>query len=154
MTKEASLEFHMSMGMLINSAHRAMTKRFVQNAMKSGLDISLDQWMVLGPIWQLESASQKELGEITLKDKTSITRLIDILEKKNLVVRVEDQIDHRIKRVILTNAGKQLFFDVLPIMEKTREEVRKDISDQDIETFKKVLSSIIVNLEDEKDKPT
>ena len=154
MTKEASLEFHMSMGMLINSAHRAMTKRFVQNAMKSGLDISLDQWMVLGPIWQLESASQKELGEITLKDKTSITRLVDILEKKNLVVRVEDQIDHRIKRVILTNAGKQLFFDVLPIMEKTREEVRKNISDQDIETFKKVLSSIIVNLEDEKDKPT
>ena len=154
MTKEASLEFHMSMGMLINSAHRAMTKRFVQNAMKSGLDISLDQWMVLGPIWQLESASQKELGEITLKDKTSITRLVDILEKKNLVVRVEDQIDHRIKRVILTNAGKQLFFDVLPIMEKTREEVRKDISDQDIETFKKVLTSIIVNLEDEKDKPS
>ena len=153
MTKEASLKFHMSMGMLINSAHRAMTKRFVQNAMKSGLDISLDQWMVLGPIWQLESASQKELGEITLKDKTNITRLVDILEKKNLVVRVEDQIDHRIKRVILTNAGKQLFFDVLPIMEKTREEVRKDISDQDIETFKKVLSSIIVNLEDEKDKP-
>ena len=154
MTKEASLKFHMSMGMLINSAHRAMSKRFVQNAMKSGLDISLDQWMVLGPIWQLESASQKELGEITLKDKTSITRLVDILEKKNLVVRVEDQIDHRIKRVILTNAGKQLFFDVLPIMEKTREEVRKDISDQDIETFKKVLSSIIVNLEDEKDKPS
>ena len=154
MTREASLEFHMSMGMLINSAHRAMTKRFVQNAMKSGLDISLDQWMILGPIWQLESASQKELGEITLKDKTSITRLVDILEKKNLVVRVEDQIDHRIKRVILTNAGKQLFFDVLPIMEKTREEVRKDISDQDIETFKKVLSSIIVNLEDEKEKPT
>ena len=154
MTKEASLKFHMSMGMLINTAHRAMTKRFVQNAMKSGLDISLDQWMVLGPVWQLESASQKELGEITLKDKTSITRLVDILEKKNLVVRVEDQIDHRIKRVILTNAGKQLFFDVLPIMEKTREEVRKDISDQDIETFKKVLSSIIVNLEDEKDKPS
>ena len=154
MTKEASLKFHMSMGMLINSAHRAMTKRFVQNAMKSGLDISLDQWMVLGPIWQLESASQKELGEITLKDKTSITRLVDILEKKNLVVRVEDQIDHRIKRVILTNAGLLLFCDVLPIMEKTREQVRKDISDQDIETFKKVLSSIIVNLEDEKDKPT
>ena len=153
MTKEASLEFHMSMGMLINSAHRAMTKRFVQNAMKSGLDISLDQWMVLGPVWQLESASQKVFGEITLKDKTSISRLVDILDKKNLVVRVEDQIDHRIKRVILTNAGKQLFFDVLPIMEKTREEVRKDISDQDIETFKKVLSSIIVNLEDGKDKP-
>ena len=150
MTKEASLKFHMNMGMLVNSAQRAMTKRFVQNATESGLDISLDQWTVLGPIWQLESASQKELGEMCLKDKTNITRIIDALEQKNLVVRIEDQIDHRIKRVVLTNAGKQLFFDVLPIMEKTREEVRKDISDQDINTFKIVLSKILENLVDAK----
>tara|TARA_B100001094_G_scaffold97866_1_gene93941 strand:- start:67 stop:483 length:417 start_codon:yes stop_codon:yes gene_type:complete len=138
------------MGMLINSAQRAMTKRFVQNATESGLDISLDQWIVLGPIWQLESASQKELGEICLKDKTNITRIIDALEEKNLVVRIEDQIDHRIKRVVLTNAGKQLFFDVLPIMEKTREEVRKDIPDRDVDTFKIVLSKILENLDDAK----
>ena len=150
MSKEASLKFHMNMGMLINSAQRAMTKKFVQNATDSGLDISLDQWMVLGPIWQLESASQKELGEMCLKDKTNITRIIDALEQKNLVVRVEDQIDHRIKRIVLTNAGKQLFFDVLPIMEKTREEVRKDISNKDIETFKVVLSKILENLTDAK----
>ena len=150
MSKEASLKFHMNMGMLINSAQRAMTRKFVQNATDSGLDISLDQWMVLGPIWQLESASQKELGEMCLKDKTNITRIIDALEQKNLVVRVEDQIDHRIKRVVLTNAGKQLFFDVLPIMEKTREEVRKDISNNDIETFRLVLSKILENLTDAK----
>ena len=150
MSEEASLKFHMSMGMLVNSAHRAMTKRFVQNAMDSGLDISLDQWMVLGPLWQLESASQKELGEMCLKDKTTITRIIDALEQKNLVVRIEDQIDHRIKRVVLTNAGKQLFLDVLPIMEKTREEVRENIPDKDIDTFKSVLSKILENLNDAK----
>ena len=127
-----------------------MTKRFVQNATESGLDISLDQWMVLGPIWELESASQKELGEICLKDKTSITRIIDALEEKNLVVRVEDQIDHRVKRVVLTNAGKQLFYDVLPIMERTREDVRANISDNDIEIFKSVLSKILKNLTNER----
>mgnify|MGYP001425528220 CR=1 FL=1 len=151
MEKEASLKFHMSIGMLINSAHRAMTKRFVQNAMDSGLDISLDQWMVLGPVWQLESASQKELGEICLKDKTSITRIIDALEKKNLVVRIADQLDHRIKRIVLTNAGKQLFYDVLPVMEKTREEARKTISEDEINTFKNVLRNIITNLDNETD---
>ena len=70
--------------------------------------------------------------------------------KKNLVVRVPDQLDHRVNRVILTNAGKQLFYDVLPVMEKTREEVKKNIPDEDIEIFKNVLSSIIINLENEK----
>ena len=146
MTKEASLKFHMNLGMLIRTAHNSMTEKFVQNVYHSGLNISMDQWMILGPIWQLESPSQKDLGEICLRDKPTITRIIDSLEDKSLVVRVPDQIDHRIKRVILTNAGKQLFYDVLPIMERTREEVRGDIPEEEIEIFKNVLSKIIKNL--------
>ena len=146
MSKEESLKFHMNLGILIRSAHNSMTERFVRNVMKSGLNISMDQWMILGPIWQLQSPSQKELGEICLKNKPSISRIIDSLEKKSLVVRVSDQIDHRIKRVVLTKAGKQLFYDVLPIMEKTREEVRGEIPEEEIEVFKNVLSKIIVNL--------
>ena len=147
MSKEQSLKFHMNLGMLIETAFRMMTKRFVHNAYESGVNISLDQWQVLGPVWQLKSPSQKQLGEVCLKNKASITRTIDSLEKKSLVVRVPDQIDHRIKRVVLTNLGEQLFYDVLPIMEKTREEVRGDISEDQIDTFKKVLSEIIQNLD-------
>ena len=146
MSKEASLKFHMNLGMLIRLAHNSMTERFVRNVMNSGLNISMDQWMILGPIWQLQSPSQKELGEICLKNKPSISRIVDSLEKKSLVVRVSDQIDHRIKRVVLTKAGKQLFYDVLPIMEKTREEVRGKIPEEEIEVFKNVLSKIIENL--------
>ncbi|MAV69457.1 MAG: hypothetical protein CMG04_01385 [Candidatus Marinimicrobia bacterium] len=137
----------MNLGMLIETAFRMMTKRFVHNAYKSGVNISLDQWQVLGPVWQLKSPSQKQLGEVCLKNKASITRTIDSLEEKSLVVRVPDQIDHRIKRVVLTNLGEQLFYDVLPIMEKTREEVRGDISEDQIDTFKNVLSEIIQNLD-------
>jgi len=147
MSKKQSLKFHMNLGMLIETAFRMMTKRFVHNAYKSGVNISLDQWQVLGPVWQLKSPSQKQLGEVCLKNKASITRTIDSLEEKSLVVRVPDQIDHRIKRVVLTNLGEQLFYDVLPIMEKTREEVRGDISEDQIDTFKNVLSEIIQNLD-------
>ena len=88
MSKEQSLKFHMNLGMLIETAFRMMTKRFVHNAYKSGVDISLDQWQVLGPIWQLKSPSQKQLGEVCLKNKASITRTIDSLEKKSLVVEL------------------------------------------------------------------
>ena len=146
MSEKNALKFNINLGMLIQSAQNSMTKRFVQNVLNSGLDISMDQWLVLGPIWQLESPSQKDLGEICLRDKPTITRIIDSLEDKSLVVRFSDQIDHRIKRVILTNAGKQLFYDVLPIMEKTREEVQGDIPEEEIEIFKNVLSKIIKNL--------
>ena len=141
------LDFHMEMGMLISSAHRSMTRRFVRNAYKSGLDISLDQWMVLGPIWYLKNPSQKELSEFCLKDKTSITRIISTLEKKKFVVRVEDQIDKRMKRVVLTHQGRELFNHVLPIMEQTREEVKEGLTASDINTFKKVLIQINNNMD-------
>ena len=55
------------MGKLISSAHNMMTKRFVQNAHEAGLDISLDQWMVLGPISYHKNASQKVLSDACLR---------------------------------------------------------------------------------------
>ena len=69
-----------------------------------------------------------------------------ILEKKNLVVRVSDQLDKRVNRIILTTAGKQLFNDVLPIMNKTKKEVTHNLSQSDMRTFKDVLTKIIENL--------
>jgi DNA-binding MarR family transcriptional regulator len=72
-----------------------------------------------------------------------------MLEKKNLVVRVNDQLDQRIKRVVLTHEGKQLFNHVVPIMEKTREEVRQGISDSEIDAFKRVLIQINKNMNPE-----
>jgi len=66
------------------------------------------------------------------------------------VVRVPDQLDHRINRIILTNAGKQLFNDVLPIMNKTKKEVSRNIPESEIEIFKSVLIKIMSNLENEK----
>ena len=146
MSKEESLISEISLGMLIGQIHRLSTKRFVQNSHKFGLDISMDQWLVLGPIWKNEGISQKEIAEYCQKDKTSVTKIINTLEKKNLVVRVPDQLDHRIKRIVLSNKGKELFHNVLPVMEQTRDELRSGVSDEEIDSLKAVLTKIYRNL--------
>ena len=146
MSKEERLISEISLGMLIGQIHRLSTKRFVQNSHKFGLDISMDQWLVLGPIWKNEGISQKGIAEYCQKDKTSVTKIINTLEKKNLVVRVPDQLDHRIKRIVLSNKGKELFHNVLPIMEQTRDELRSGVSDEEIDSLKAVLTKIYRNL--------
>lgn len=146
MTKEKKLQSEINLGMLIGQVHRLSTKRFVQNSHKYGLDISLDQWLVLGPVWKNEGISQKNISEYSGKDKTSVTKIIDTLEKKNLVVRVTDQLDHRVKRVVLSNKGRELFLDVMPVMSQTRDELRNGISDKEIESLKIVLNKIYKNL--------
>ena len=146
MIKNDKLRNDINLGMLIGQVHRLSTKKFVQNSHNSGLDISMDQWIVLGPIWENDGLSHKEISEYCLKDKTSVTKIIDILEKKNLVVRVSDQLDHRVKRVVLSNKGKELFLQAIPIMELTRDQLREGITEQDIESLRSVLTKIYNNL--------
>tara|TARA_B100000508_G_C11436268_1_gene266196 strand:+ start:624 stop:1076 length:453 start_codon:yes stop_codon:yes gene_type:complete len=146
--KEKKLENEITLGMLIGQVHRLSTKRFVQNSHMHGLEISLDQWLVLGPVWKNDGISQKDIAEYCGKDKTSITKIIDTLEKKNLVVRVTDQLDHRVKRVVLSQKGRELFLSALPVMAQTRDELRSGISDKEIEALKTILNKIYKNLND------
>ena len=148
MPKEKKLESEITLGMLIGQIHRLSTKRFVQNSHMHGLEISLDQWLVLGPVWKNDGISQKEISEYCGKDKTSVTKIIDTLEKKNLVVRVTDQLDHRVKRVVLSQKGRELFLSALPVMAQTRDELRSGISDKEIEALKTILNKIYKNLND------
>ena len=146
MPKSENLKNDIDIGMLMSQVDRLCTKKFGKNAQKFGIDISQDQWMVLGPIWKNKGISQKDIAEYCGKDKTSVTKIIDTLEKKNLLVRVPDQLDQRIKRVVLSNKGKEMMENSMVVMEQTRNEVRMGISDKEIDLFKIVLSKIYNNL--------
>ena len=146
MSNSQNLNSDIDIGMLMSQVDRLCTKKFVQNARKFGMDISQDQWMVIGPIWKQKGISQKEIAEYCGKDKTSVTKIIDTLEKKNLLVRYSDQIDQRIKRVVLSNKGKDLMKNVMPVIEQHRNDLLEGIKSKEIETFKIVLKKIYNNL--------
>jgi len=146
MSNSQNLKSDIDIGMLMSQVDRLCTKKFVQNARKFGMDISQDQWMVIGPIWKQKGISQKEIAEYCGKDKTSVTKIIDTLEKKNLLVRYSDQIDQRIKRVVLSNKGKDLMKNVMPVIEQHRNDLLEGIKNKEIETFKIVLKKIHNNL--------
>ena len=146
MSNSQNLKSEIDIGMLMSQVDRLCTKKFVQNARKFGMDISQDQWMVIGPIWKQKGISQKEIAEYCGKDKTSVTKIIDTLEKKNLLVRYSDQIDQRIKRVVLSNKGKDLMKNVMPVIEQHRNDLLEGIKSKEIETFKIVLKKIHNNL--------
>ena len=146
MSNSQNLKSDIDIGMLMSQVDRLCTKKFVQNARKFGMDISQDQWMVIGPIWKQKGISQKEIAEYCGKDKTSVTKIIDTLEKKNLLVRYSDQIDQRIKRVVLSNKGKDVMKNVMPVIEQHRNDLLEGIKSKEIETFKIVLKKIHNNL--------
>ena len=134
---------------LLGMAYRMVEKKFIQTVGKSGLDLSLDQWMVLMPIWKHNGISQQEIVSICPKDKTSVARIISTLERKNIVVRVKSQFDKRVNHIHLTKMGESMFDKISPLMEQTRAQVKMGISESDVQTFKDVLTKLIANLKNE-----
>lgn len=83
---------------------------------EAGVDITSEQYALLCRLWEQEGRSQKELAECSFKDTANITRMIDVLEGKDIVRRRRDPKDRRTYRIYLTEKGKELRDKVTPIV--------------------------------------
>ena len=81
---------------ITGKASTAIARRLQKKFNRPGLNITIEQWSVLYHLWKEDGISQQELCNATFRDKPSITRLVDNLEKLNLVKRVPSENDRRI----------------------------------------------------------
>src|SRR5712675_2188157 len=89
-------------------ASTAIARRLQKKFNNAGLNLTIEQWSVLYHLWKQEGMSQQELCNATFRDKPSITRLVDNLEKLNLVKRVASENDRRINLIYLTKQAQKL----------------------------------------------
>lgn len=127
-------------------ASTAVARRLQKNFRNAGLDITIEQWTVLYHLWKEDCLSQQELCNRTYRDKPSITRLIDNLEKQRLLKRASHKNDRRINLVCLTDAGRALQNVTLELANQTMDEALQDVQKEDIDVVKKVLQKVYDNL--------
>lgn len=82
------------------------------------------------------------IGNKVLLASSSITYVIDQLEKKNLVERKVNEKDRRVTLVSLSAEGNALMEEIFPQHTAVIEEVFSDISDEDLQTLSKNMKSI------------
>ena len=127
-------------------ATTAVARRLQKNFRNAGLEITIEQWSVLYHLWKEDGLSQLELGNRTFRDKASTTRLIDNLEKQELVTRIASKDDRRINLVYLTDTAKPLQQITYELANKTMNESLQNISKEEIEVVKNVLQRVYDNL--------
>ena len=127
-------------------ATTSVARRLQKNFRNAGLEITIEQWSVLYHLWKEDGLSQQELGTRTFRDKASITRLIDNLEKQGLVTRVASTTDRRINKVCLMDDAKPLQQLTYELANQTMNEALLNISKEEIETVKNVLQRVYDNL--------
>src|SRR5271163_1171157 len=68
-------------------ASTAIARRLQKKFNMAGLNLTIEQWSVLYHLWKEDGISQQEICNATFRDKPSITRLVDNLERLQLVKR-------------------------------------------------------------------
>jgi DNA-binding MarR family transcriptional regulator len=127
-------------------ASTAVARRLQKNFRNAGLEITIEQWSVLYHLWKEDCLSQQELCNRTFRDKPSITRLIDNLEKQKLVKRVPSKTDRRINLVSLTEDARDMQDLTILIANQTMSEALIGVNKEEIEVVKSVFQRVYDNL--------
>lgn len=127
-------------------ASTAIARRLQKNFKKANIEITIEQWSVLYHLWKEDGISQQQLCEATFRDKPSITRLVDNLEKSSLVKRVASKNDRRINLIYLTDAALELRDITMTVANTTLNEALEGVKNADIEMAKQVLQKVYDNL--------
>ncbi|TYA92195.1 MarR family winged helix-turn-helix transcriptional regulator [Seonamhaeicola marinus] len=85
-----------------------------------GLNLSIEQWLVLKTVSENEGINQIKIGELLIKDKPTISRMIKNLVNQEYIVKRNDTKDLRQYAIYLTPKGNELLKRLLPIIEDIR----------------------------------
>ncbi|MBS1598276.1 MAG: MarR family transcriptional regulator [Bacteroidetes bacterium] len=131
---------------ITGKASIAIARRLQKKFNTAGLNLTIEQWSVLYHLWKEDGKSQQELCNATFRDKPSITRLVDNLEKLQLVKRVASESDRRINRIYLTKLAQKLQEQTMGLAEETLNEALGGVPADKIDVCKSVLQIVYDNL--------
>ena len=123
-----------------------MKQYFQERLTAAQTDITIDQWVVLQELERQDGQSQMDIARATYKDAATLTRIIDLLCKKELTERVADAADRRRFKVYLTETGRTKIANVLPIIRECRTQAWAGLSDEAVDHLVDTLNHIYDNL--------
>ena len=133
-------------GFIIERTAKRMKQSFKKILKEQHAGITVDQWVVLQELQKEDGLSQFEIATQTFKDAPTVTRIIDLLCKKQLLERLPDAEDRRKFNIFLTKKGKAKIVQVLPMVESFRARAWDGLSTSEINQLKNSLNTIFKNL--------
>jgi DNA-binding MarR family transcriptional regulator len=148
MIEQFKFDIRLIFAILNGKVSAAINRKLSRNFRQNGVEITPEQWTVLLFLWEKDGVTQQELCNATYKDKPSMTRLIDNMERLHLVVRISDKKDRRTNLIHLTKTGRDLEEKSLFIANKTLKEALRGLTLDDLKVSQEVLRKVFQNTKD------
>lgn len=134
-------------GVFLNLVHNRFKQHFSTLFLEKGYNITPEQFLVMDTLWNNGAKmSQQQIADTIIKDKNSVVKLIDGLEKKELVRRVANVDDRRQNLIEVTPLGKEIEENVKETAMNAVGTIIEGIGKQELQTFINVLTKMACNM--------
>lgn len=133
-------------GFLIERTAKQYKQVLQRNFQQFNFGITVDQWVILNKIDEMDEVYTNDLAASVMKDPPTVTRILDLLQQKSLVIRKIDSFDRRKTLLILTEQGKQLINRVRPVVMEMRKRGWEGLDNNDLQELQRILDTILHNV--------
>ena len=131
---------------LISRATLTITSHLKKGFVDKGINTIKPSYLgVLLSLWNEDGLKANELGKRAGLEPSTMTGLIDRMERDGLAIRKPDPNDRRAHRIYLTQKGVDAEILATKVVSATLEKAFGNIPKKDIETTKSVLRNILIN---------
>jgi MarR family transcriptional regulator, organic hydroperoxide resistance regulator len=134
-----------NIGVFIHEVDLEITS-YVNNQL-AAFRLTSEQNLIMALLWEREGISQNEIATKLNKDKSGITRMLSTLEKKGYIRRDICPNDRRSVEVYLTEDGRKLGNDVIPINQNIIQLINKGMTNEEIVELRRLLLKVLDNVD-------
>lgn len=124
----------------LQRAARAVARRF--DTALSPINLTNGQFSLLMSLNRPQPPSMAPVAELLAMDRTSLTAMLKPLGRRGLVRIEPDPRDRRSRLLILTEAGRELLLNAVPIWQATHDEVEASLLGESPEDLRANLRAI------------
>jgi len=133
---------------------RNQLRQFIQAKIRDNqFDLSFEMLEIMACLWDRDGINQQELADISIRDKSSMTYLIDNLVKRKLVTREADAADRRNKMIHLTGEGRAIRKKIKPWLIEMYDQATFNVAEDELEISIHLVKNMVRNLKSRPVKP-
>ena len=103
------------------------------------------QFYVLSAVWENDGVKFKDLAKSLEMDGSTLTSILDRLERQDLVERRDDPEDRRSLLIFLKDKAKQNITQITCLAEKLNHEIQERFTEEEFATFERVLEKLALD---------
>ncbi|WP_047247398.1 MarR family winged helix-turn-helix transcriptional regulator [Maribacter thermophilus] len=136
-------------GVYIDRTLKKVQHTFLQVFADNDIDLTIEQWVILQRVHlEGKEASQADIAKSNFRNRATTSRVISGLCKKGLLKKSRFRDDQKRYKLEMTEEGQLLMKKVMPLIKDLRRVSTIDISDDEFETFYKVLDQLYQNFDE------